>query len=165
MVSIPHFGMILGWTKGRIVDIIGHEAPILSGTQHWTVSQIVQNGQWTLTIPSLNLLWQAITSLQVLEHKSDSWQWSQASSGSFTFASAWDVRREVTHEVEFHNVLWFPTASPKMSACLLRALYASFPPRQDWYNLALLLMQIGFFVMLEVRTYIIYSLTAPMCSG
>ncbi|XP_020249268.1 RHOMBOID-like protein 2 [Asparagus officinalis] len=108
--------------EGRIIELVQHLSPQLTGTENWTVSSIIQNSQWNITLPCLMPLVNAISEIQI-SGKKDQWFWLPAVSGTFSFASAWDQVRTPFALFELYNVVWFPSSVPKMACCLMKGLY------------------------------------------
>ena len=57
-------------------------------------------------------------------HQEDSgiWVWTASPNGQFSFFSAWNIVRSPSQPFDLCNTVWFPSHSPKMACCLLRAL-------------------------------------------
>ncbi|XP_020254023.1 uncharacterized protein LOC109831093 [Asparagus officinalis] len=73
-------------------------------------------------LPCLMPVVNAITEIPISGQK-DQWVWLPAISGNFSFASAWDQVRTPYNMFELYNVIWFPSANPKMACCLIKSLY------------------------------------------
>ncbi|XP_020266403.1 uncharacterized protein LOC109841891 [Asparagus officinalis] len=108
--------------EGRIIELIQHPTPQLTSTENWTVSHIIQNSQWNITLPCLMPLVNAIAEIKISE-QSDQWVWLPEVSGKFSFASAWDQVRTHFNSFDLYNVIWFPSANPKMACCLIKCIY------------------------------------------
>jgi hypothetical protein len=116
------------WTKdGRLIDMLDHNLPYMTGTKCWTVAQIIVDHQWIMH-PFLNSIWNQIDEVHI-SGESDGWSWTANSNGDFSFISAWNSVRDIHEKFELFNVVWFPFSSPKMSCCLLKALKGRLPTR------------------------------------
>jgi len=89
----------------------------------WKVSDIIENGYRFLKDQSLLPVWSLISQQCVpSSDEPDNWKWNCTSSGLFSFKSAWELIRTKDPTFQFTSLIWFPTHSPKMAICLLRAL-------------------------------------------
>jgi hypothetical protein len=117
------------WVKeGRLVDLLSHDMPIISDTDKWTVSRLLINSQWCCTIPGLHSVWNFISNVNIYDGKDD-YMWTEDTSGGFSLKSAWNFIRDQGIEFQFHNLVWFPNSSPKMSCSLLKCLLDRLPTR------------------------------------
>jgi hypothetical protein len=114
---------------GRLVDILGENMPLITGTQDWKVSNIFHNQIWNLHHSFLHSIRDLIQDVH-LSDTTDTWLWIPTSTMDFCLASAWDVTRLQGAKFNLHNVFWFPSASPKMSACALKAFHDRLPTRE-----------------------------------
>ncbi|XP_020258783.1 uncharacterized protein LOC109835210 [Asparagus officinalis] len=64
----------------------------------------------------------------------DSWKWLPSGNGEFSFHSAWNHIRSSGAAFELYNVVWYPSSNPRMSYCLLKALYNRLPTRDRLIN-------------------------------
>jgi len=103
--------------EGRLVELINHNIPHITNTHNWRVSDIIHNGNWTLNIPALSPYWHSISCIRISDNP-DTWKWISSPTGVFSSAIAWNAMREPSPSFTLHNVIWFPSASPKMSCCL-----------------------------------------------
>jgi len=71
----------------------------------------------------LNPVWNIVSQQPIPQNvNEDSWKWRGGSSGLFSFHPAWDVVRQRQDPYQLASMIWFPSSSPKMATCLLRAL-------------------------------------------
>lgn len=123
--------------EGRLSDLLPHGMSHMSYTYDWKVDRLIIDNQWSLVIPSLNSLWSSISKLNISAHE-DYWRWSPSSNGLFSFSSAWDSIRSSSAAFPYHNVVWFPSNSPKMACCLLKGLLDRLPTRSRLKNFSII---------------------------
>jgi hypothetical protein len=117
------------WLKeGNLADILNLSSNQIASTYTWKVCRIIRNTNWTCLIPLLNSVWPSIVEIQI-QQEEDHWLWTVCSSGHFSFTSAWNHCRISGPLFDLHDIVWFPESSPKMSCCLLKALYDKLPTR------------------------------------
>jgi len=63
-----------------------------------------------------------IPSLHMHQEDSGNWVWTASPNGQFSCSSAWNIVRSQSQPFDLCNIVWFPSYSPKMACCLLRAL-------------------------------------------
>lgn len=79
-------------------------------------------------MPFLNAYWSAITQIEVSDTP-DVWIWTESSNGIFSFCTAWNQIRDIRMPFPYYDLVWFNSASPKMSVCLLKGLLDRLPTR------------------------------------
>ncbi|XP_020245010.1 uncharacterized protein LOC109823135 [Asparagus officinalis] len=119
--------------EGRIVDLLHSLSPQQTGTGNWTVSRLIHNSQWNIIIPCLIPLLPSIANISITGQK-DSCKWLPTGNGVFSFYSAWNHIRSSGAVFELYNVVWFPSSNPRMSYCLLKALYNRLSTRDRLIN-------------------------------
>ena len=67
----------------------------------------------------------------------DSWKWKCSSTGEINFKSSWELVRNSDPQYQFSNLMWFPSHSPKMAICLLRALHSKLLTRDFLVSLGI----------------------------
>jgi len=115
------------WIPGNGGSLAVQYPDILIPTQmqSWKVYDIIQNGTWVLKDQLLQPLWSLISQQSIPTNSpSDNWLWSVSNSGPFCFKSAWNLVRTSGPQFQFAGLVWFQCQSPKMGACLLRAMHA-----------------------------------------
>ena len=126
------------WLKeGRLVELVDHDTPQITGSQKWKVNSIILNGHWNLSIPVLGQVWSSITDIQITQGIY-TWIWTAESSAIFSFSSAWDHVRQFGELFALHDMVWFPHSNPMMSSCLLKGILDKLPTRSRLYSFGIL---------------------------
>jgi len=110
-----------GLDHALISDVSASSMP--SYILHWKVSDIFQNEQWHFREQAMIPIWNYIL-LQVVpvSDSVDRLEWNCSNNGAFSLKSAWELVCNSDPSFQFFSVIWFPSHSPKMAICLLRAL-------------------------------------------
>jgi len=85
------------------------------------VADLIVDSAWCLKEPALQQGWPLIQQTPITD-AADSWNWTETKTEIFTYASAYDSVRLRAAPFDSVEVVWKPNLSPKMFACLLRAL-------------------------------------------
>ena len=148
--ALPHMLKLPGdgCTTSQLYDRWMHDVPTplislmaentVSADEHkWAVSDIVHNGQWILRDQALLPIWDHICLQEVPGNSSAHNRiWDCTNSGSFNFKSSWDLVRDKDTKYKCFKMLWFPSYSPKMAICLIRALNGKLLTRDFLKNIA-----------------------------
>jgi hypothetical protein len=113
---------------GRLIELVGREAHILTNTSSWKVSNLISNSQWCPLIPSLTTVWEYISNIAILGND-DQWKWTVNPTGIFSLKDAWNSIRDPHEAFELFDIVWLHSPSPKMACCLLKGILDRLPTK------------------------------------